>query len=123
MREWRSSPRYSADKEVLLRWENGMEVRAKLENISLSGASIRTESPPPECRMSHVWINDGPQFPWAQAKVIKVRKVGGWFRRGSYRIQVNFTGSCPYDFFTGVINDFAENSPPSLTPDYESYWR
>ena len=71
MRERRSSPRYPANRTILLRWENGEEARARLENISQGGAAIRIESPPPGSGTVLVCIDDAPQQPGAQASILK----------------------------------------------------
>jgi hypothetical protein len=123
MRERRSAPRYPANRTILLRWENGEEARARLENISQGGAAIRIESPPPGSGTVLVCIDDAPQQPGAQATILKVTRARGWFRKPSYRIQVKFIKACPYDLFSGVISDFIAVTPTPLEPDYESYWR
>lgn len=113
--ERRKSPRYAAGtNQVWIGWwsDGGAFVTtaARIVNISLGGAYVSPESPPPQDRPS--WLCQGIPEPVDSVEVGVIEVVAS--RQGQYGIRVKFREPCPYSFFKAVIDGTA--NPAALAP-------
>ncbi len=101
--ERRVTCRYSAAKgPVVIGWWIGPEFETAemaLRDISLSGASAVTETPPPDSAPIWLRLNDPAHPDWVEATVIAVAAQ----RQGFVLVRIKFTEPCPYDFFKAAI--------------------
>ena len=74
-----------------------------LRDISLSGASAVTKTPPPDSAPVWLRLNDPAQPDWVEAKVIAVTTRF----RGPTLVRMKFREPCPYDFFKAAIRGLA----------------
>ena len=95
--------RYAAAKgPVEIGWWIGPEFKTAevaLRDISLSGASAVTRTPPPDSAPIWLRLNDPAHPDWVEAKVIAVT-TRFW---GPALVRMKFRESCPYDFFKAAI--------------------
>lgn len=103
--ERRKSPRYAAGmNQVWVGWwtdeETFATTSARIVNISLGGAFVSPESPPPQDRPC--WLCQGVPEPVDSVEVEVVEVVST--RQGQFGVRVKFREPCPYSFFKAVID-------------------
>ena len=122
--ERRVTCRYAAAKSpVVIGWWVGTEFQSaelELRDISLSGASAVTRTPPPESAAIWLRLNDPAQQDWVEATVIAI--TARFWRPALVRMK--FVQTCPYEFFKAVIRGML---PPGEVEAPEqggsgSYW-
>jgi hypothetical protein len=125
--ERRVTCRYPAAREpVIIGWwvgEKFKTVGVALRDISLSGASAKTRTPPPASGPVWIRLNDPAQPEWVEAKVIAI-STGFW---GPSLVRMKFSDACPYDFFTAAIrgsgpSNEAEGSVRAGSHGFGHYW-
>ena len=113
--------RYAAAKApVEIGWWIGQEFKTAemaLRDISLSGASAVTRTPPPDSAPIWLRLNDPAQPDWVEAKVIAIT-TRFW---GPALVRMKFREPCPYEFFKAAIqgmvpSDEAEDSAQAGRP-------
>ncbi len=101
--ERRVTCRYAASKgPVVIGWWIGPDFETAemaLRDISLSGASAVTETPPPDSAPIWLRLNDPAHPDWVEATVIAV--TAG--RRSPTLVRMKFLEPCPYEFFKAAI--------------------
>ena len=119
--------RYVAAKApVEIGWWIGEEfktVEVALRDISLSGASAETRTPPPDSAPIWLRLNNPAQPDWVEAKVIAIT-TRFW---GPALVRMKFRESCPYEFFKAAIQgivppDEAEDSAQEGRLGCDHYW-
>ena len=123
--ERRVGCRYEAAKgPVVLGWWNGPKFETAemaLRDISLSGASAVTETPPPDSAPIWLRLNDPAHPDWVEANVVAVIAR----RRHPALVRMKFLESCPYEFFKAAIRGIV---PPGEAEGlvqaghHRSYW-
>jgi len=109
----RTMCRYSAAKGfVQLGWWDGPDFQTTniaLKDISLSGASALTGTPPPPA--TPIWLGlDKPSFPdWIEAAVVEVIP----HRWRPSLVRMKFSESCPYEFFKAATHGLDPTADPT----------
>ncbi len=105
--ERRVTCRYSAAKgPVVIGWWIGPKFETAeiaLRDISLSGASAITETPPPDSAPIWLRLNDPAHPDWVEATVVAVAAQ----RQKPALVRIQFTEPCPYEFFKAAIRGMA----------------
>jgi hypothetical protein len=119
--ERRKSPRFEAGlNRVWLGWWKGehefVSTSARIVNISLGGAMLCPENPPPQDRPC--WLCLGIPDPVEYVEVAILDVVAS--RQGQFAVRLEFREPCPYSFFKAVIDGMepaqTEDAQPPASP-------
>ena len=125
--ERRVTCRYpAATSPIVIGWWVGSKFETAemaLRDISLSGASAVTRTPPPSSGAIWLRLNDPAHPDWVEATVVAVNA-----RRWRWRpalVRMKFLVPCPYDFFKAAMRGIV---PPDKTEEsieaghHSKYW-
>lgn len=113
--ERRKSPRFAVgNNRVWLGWWTGESVfvttAARIVNISLGGAFLSPENPPPQDRPCWLCLGVPEPVDSVELTVIEVMTT----RQGQFGVRAQFREPCPYGFFKAVVD--GTERVPALTP-------
>lgn len=113
--ERRRSPRYIVgNNRVWLGWWTGesefVTTAARIVNISLGGALISPENPPPQDRPCWLCLGVPEPVDSVELNVIEVMTT----RQGQFGVRAQFREPCPYGFFKAVVE--GTEPVPAFTP-------
>ena len=101
--ERRVTSRYPASKSpVMIGWWAGSEFQSAemvLRDVSLSGASALTRTPPPDSDPIWLRLNDPAYADWVEATVVAITRRF-W---GPALVRMKFREPCPYEFYKAAI--------------------
>lgn len=90
---------------VWVTWQEGAQRgcgQGRLRDLSLSGASLLMEEPPPVSALVRIRLETMPNAPHVEGSALRVTKTRR-FLATEFVIALRFAEPCPYEFFTAAV--------------------